>query len=49
MIVLPPKTTVAKKPDYNVKSGTDIPDFSPIAAVAHRMKVTEALGISNLV
>ena len=49
MIVLPPKTTVAKKPDYSVKSGTDIPDFSPIAAVAHRMKVTEALGISNLV
>ena len=49
MIVLPPKTTFAKKPDYNVKSGTDIPDFSPIAAVAHRMKVTEALGISNLV
>ena len=49
MIVLPPKTTVAKKPDYTVKSGTDIPDFSPIAAVAHRMKVTEALGISNLV
>ena len=49
VIVLPPKTTVAKKPDYTVKSGTDIPDFSPIAAVAHRMKVTEALGISNLV
>ena len=49
VIVLPPKTTVAKKPDYAVKSGTDIPDFSPIAAVAHRMKVTEALGISNLV
>lgn len=48
MIVLPPKTTVAQK-DQSVKTGTDIPDFSPIASVAHRMRVTEALGISNLV
>ena len=49
MIVLPPTTTVAKKPDIPVKQGSDVPDFSIIANSAGRDKVTAALGISDLV
>ena len=49
MIVLPPTTTIAKKPDIPVKEGSDIPDFSIIASSAGRGKVTSALGIADLV
>ena len=49
VIVLPAQTRTVQKPQGGAKSGTDIPDFSPIAHAAHRRKVTEALGIANLV
>jgi hypothetical protein len=49
VIVLPAQTRTVQKPQSGAKSGTDIPDFSPIAHAAHRRKVTEALGIANLV
>ena len=49
MIVLPPTTTVAKKPDYPVKSGSDIPEFNIIAGSGGRGRVIAALGIADLV
>ena len=49
MIVLPPQTTVAKKPDIPVKEGSDIPQFDIIASSGGRSRVISALGISDLV
>ena len=49
MIVLPAKTTVAKKPSVPVKEGSDIPEFSIISQSAGRGRVTASLGISDLV
>jgi hypothetical protein len=49
VIVLPPITKTVQKPQSGGKNGNDIPDFSPIASAAHRRKVTESLGIANLV
>lgn len=49
MIVLPPTTTVAKKPSVPTISGTQIPEFSIVANTNHRSLVSSALGISDLV
>jgi len=49
MIVLPPTTTVAKKPSIPTISGTQIPEFSIVANTNHRSLVSSALGISDLV
>ena len=47
-IVLPPQRMASEKPDMPVKTGTQIPDFKPIANVPYRSMVLKSLGIDDL-
>jgi hypothetical protein len=47
-IVLPPQRMASEKPDIPVKTGTQIPDFKPIANVPYRSMVLKSLGIDDL-
>ena len=47
-IVLPPQRMESEKPDMPVKTGTQIPDFKPIANVPYRSMVLKSLGIDDL-
>jgi ribosome-associated translation inhibitor RaiA len=49
MIVLPPTTSVAQKPQTPTISGTQIPEFSIVANTGHRSMISDALGIADLV
>lgn len=47
-IVLPPQTMPGKKPSVPVKTGTQIPDVSIVAAIPYREMVIRSLGIGDL-
>lgn len=47
-IVLPPQRMASEKPDMPVKTGTQIPDFRPVANVPYRSMVLKSLGIDDL-